>query len=291
MDKNTIKELIYLVTVRIPAILYGKYIAKNLVRVHWGRGLHNFGDCLQPATLRYYGLTPVYVTSLDKSDIVMAGSILQWLSPDYTGYIIGTGGDRMSYSFPQAKVVGVRGKLTQQLLSPRGGVTDCLIGDCGVLMRLVYPKNVRKKKYKVGIMPHFVDLNNQAVRQIKEINKGELTVISPLGNPNKIIGKIKECEHIISSSLHGLIIADAFGIPSRRWVDRETMPDVDFFDFKFRDYYSSIDIEENPISLSGDETIGDLIAVTSMKPQDKINRLITDLDAAMREVAQRFKSQ
>ncbi len=57
-----------------------------------GRGLNNFGDCLQPDILKHYGFTPVYVPQR-KSDVVLAGSILQWIPSDYKGIIIGTGGD------------------------------------------------------------------------------------------------------------------------------------------------------------------------------------------------------
>ena len=57
-----VKEILYLLFIRVPFYILGKY-RKNHVKVHWGRGLHNFGDCLQPSTLKHYGLTPYYVTS------------------------------------------------------------------------------------------------------------------------------------------------------------------------------------------------------------------------------------
>lgn len=44
-----------------------------------------------------------------KADIVLAGSILQWINPNYTGLIVGTGGDDVQFTFPKAKVLAVRG--------------------------------------------------------------------------------------------------------------------------------------------------------------------------------------
>lgn len=277
-----IKEIIYLLVVRIPTIVYGKYMKRNLVKVHWGRDLHNFGDCLQPDTLRYYGLIPVYVTSLNKSEIVLAGSILQWLTPDYNGTIIGTGGDAKDYKFPNAKVIAVRGLKTARLLPPP--ITCYKLGDCGLLCRLVYP-NKEQKRYRIGIVPHFCDLKNEAVNRLAEKYSEKITLISPLEKPAKVVKKIKQCGVILSSSLHGLIVADAFAIPTRRWVDRCTMPDENFYDYKFLDYYSSIGVEEAPVTLTGKENITELESMTTLKPQDVIGRLIAGLDRAMQQFA------
>lgn len=284
-----IKELIYLVSIRIPTILYGKYIAKNLIKVHWGRGLNNFGDCLQPDTLRHYGLTPVYVPSMGKSDIIMAGTILQWLDKDYEGIIIGTGGDQDICCFKKARIIGVRGELTRNQILPPSiyNKNSCLLGDCGLLARLVYPEKINKS-HKLGIIPHFMDLKNEVIKELLVNYKNEIILISPLDSPRKVVRRIKECEYIISSSLHGLIIADAFNIPNRRWVDRKTMPNVDFYDRKFIDYYSSLDIEESPIELKGKEDLKGLIELTSSKPHDRINSLILDLDSAMKKIATEF---
>lgn len=282
-----IKELIYLATMRIPTMLWGRYVRHNLVKVHWGRGLRNFGDCLQPDTLRHYGLTPVYVPSMAKSDIIMAGSILQSLNSDFQGYIIGTGGDRQIYSFPDSKILAVRGELTKNCLTPP--VNNCLIGDCGLLTKLLYPKDV-KKRYRIGIVPHFVDLNNEAIKRLKAEYPEEILIISPLQKPSLVVEQIKSCRHVLSSSLHGLIVADSFGIPSRRWVDRHTMPDIEFHDYKFHDYYSSIGIKHTPVELNGDENIAELESFTHEAPKQQIETLIIQLDKCMREFARHIIS-
>lgn len=176
------------------------------------------------------------------------------------------------------------------MFTPPPTANSCILGDCGLLAKLVFPNNIAKK-FKIGIVPHFTDIDNLSIKRLSQKFQGSVTIISPLGNPRTVIKKIKECRHIISSSLHGLIIADAFGIPTRRWVDRKTMPDIEFHDYKFEDYYSAIDFHENPIILTGDETIEWLIASTSLKPQNKIIRLISDLDTAMKDIAKQFKQQ
>ena len=57
-----------------------------------------------------------------------------------------------------------------------------------------------------------------------------------------IINQIKECEIIISSSLHGLILADAYEKPSLRFNYSNKLVGGDF---KFEDYYSGVGLDSH----------------------------------------------
>ena len=288
--KYSIKEIIYYLFHRLPAIVKGKYICHNLVKVHWGRGLNNFGDCLSPDILKYYGLTPVYVPSQQDADIILAGSILQWVEPNYCGYIVGTGGDDVKYSFSNAKVLAVRGKLTHNNFQSHKDFDSTIYGDPGLLMSYVFPEKIQQK-YDLGIIPHFVDWNTENINNWRNSFKKEnILFINPLGNPKDIITKIKKCKCIVSSSLHGLIIADTFHIPNIRFVDRQTMPTL-FYDYKFEDYYSSLGINENCIEITGKETVEELIKQTTLKPIEKIESLKQGLDNIMRDLIIKFKKR
>lgn len=107
------------------------------------------------------------------------------------------------------------------------------LGDGGLL----YPLLLRKqpaKKYTVGIIPHYMDQQLPTVKELAVRFKGAV-IIDVLDEPLKVLEQIAACEKILSSSLHGLIVADALDIPNRH---------VHFSDnvrgngFKFRDYYS-----------------------------------------------------
>ena len=73
------------------------------------------------------------------------------------------------------------------------------------------------------------------------------TVISPLGDPVQCARKIAECETIISSSLHGLIAADSFGIPNRQIILSDKIVGGLF---KYNDYYSVFNKTAKPLTFS-----------------------------------------
>ncbi len=291
--KYSIKEIVYYFFYRLPAIIKGKYISHNLVKVHWGRGMNNFGDCLSPDILKHYGLTPVYVPNQKDADIILAGSILQWVNPDYNGIIIGTGGDDFLYSFNSASILAVRGKLTHKNFKSHRDYASIVYGDPGLLMSYVYPNSV-EKKYDLGIVPHFVDWNTDCMNKLRNAFKDNNNVIfiSPIGSPKDVIAQIKSCKHIVSSSLHGLIVADAFHIPNKRFVNRETMPTY-FYDYKFDDYYSSLDYNEECIDIhtyiQEKDVFSKLINLTTLKDIERIDSLKTGLNDLMIQVAKTFR--
>lgn len=287
--KLNLKEIAYLFVNRLPRLFIGRFISHNLIRLHWGRNLNNFGDCLQPYIAKYYGLLPVYVSTKSKADIIMQGSILQLINSDYSGYILGTGGDDFKYSFPEANVIAVRGHLTKENIKESlNDAHNILLGDLGLLMAKVLP-NIEEKKYELGIVLHFVDHNSLIEKNYRyNFMKNNVLFINVLKSPEIVIRQIKQCKNIISSSLHGLIIADSFGIPNIRIVNRNTMP-TNFYDYKFEDYYSSLEVEADFIEVNGSESISYLIDRCKVRNPQKVKDLIAGLDSAMKNLATKFK--
>lgn len=88
------------------------------------------------------------------------------------------------------------------------------------------------KKYKIGIVPHFVDYE-----YVKETYP-EYHVIDLITNdPIRTAQEITECETIISSSLHGIICAHAYNIPAA-WVQFSNKLKGD--NIKFFDHYAAL---------------------------------------------------
>ena len=116
--------------------------------------------------------------------------------------------------FPK-KICAVRGKLTRAYLQKQG--IDCpeVYGDPALLLPFLY-RPVRKKKHRLGIILHFRDKGNKLIcRMVEKAGvKAEVIDIVNYDRWEGVIDRIIECECIASSSLHGLIVADAYKIPN-----------------------------------------------------------------------------
>ncbi|MEP5837370.1 MAG: polysaccharide pyruvyl transferase family protein, partial [Marinobacter sp.] len=119
---------------------------------------------------------------------------------------------------------------------------DIFLGDPGSMIREIALLNDDRsltnsgKKYKLGIIPHFVDY---PYVQRSFYNDPSVLVIDIKNRYDLVAKKIKGCEAIVSSSLHGLIFSDAIGVPNS-WVSISDR--IVGGDFKFNDYYSVCDL-------------------------------------------------
>ena len=212
--------------------------SKNLV---WWRTKKypNWGDVLNPVLFEYIsGVKPNYVAknSRGKHRYYCIGSILPSESPRAeiwgSGFMCKPWPDRIIV--PPKEIHAIRGPLSREIYRERGIECPEVYGDPALLLpRYYFPKV--EKKYKLGIIPHYVDQDNKWIKW-----KGELdyvNVIDILSGVHNVVDEILSCDMIISSSLHGVIAADAYGIPNK-WV--EFSDKVGGGGFKFRDYFMSV---------------------------------------------------
>ncbi len=193
------------------------------MKAWWYRpaGFTNFGDELGAEFLRLLGHEIEYAP-IAEADIFASGSILQRLNmePHKDGLILwGTGWHKQ----PLRKLDGldvrmVRGALTAEQLG-----VDVPFGDPGLLASYFY--SATGKKHKLGFVRHYID-------QTTEIPGAVL--IDPTWPVEAVCRAIAECDSIVSSSLHGCIVAASYGIPYMRlphdgvaggdtkWVDFQT---------------------------------------------------------------------
>lgn len=210
----------------------------------------NFGDALVPYLLdkmtsqRYKWIIPnsnrVLRIFKKKKHYIIIGSILRRA----TSHSVVWGGGIMFRDsvVPNAKFLAVRGPLTRERLVQLKYDVPCKYGDPGLLITL-FNQSKKYKNFKFGFIPHFLDYND--VFETYRDNK-EIKIINLLTNqPQNIIDEINDCEFIISSSLHGIIVPHALGIPSLWMKVSEKLQD----DIKFYDYYASLDIKAaHPLS-------------------------------------------
>ena len=188
---------------------------------------------------------------------ICIGSIINHFTDKYTviwgsGAIYGG-----TYQLPNKplKICAVRGKLTREYLLSQGIYCPEIYGDPALLLPYIYmPQNI-EKKYKVGVIPHMVDFNLPNVQKLKEIYGDSILIIDlhKYKNWKNIIDQINQCEFVISSSLHGLIFADAYHIPNI-WITLSN--NLLGGKFKFLDYFSSVERTEiEPFDYTGNQEI------------------------------------
>ena len=125
-------------------------------------------------------------------------------------------------------VRAVRGPLTKMVLEQFGHSCPEVYGDPAILMPLIY-QPTKEKKYPYSIVLQFIH-----ERQFREGHPDERMISMNTNDYKSVIDNIVSSDIIYTSSLHGIILAETYGVP------------VVFFrglgkssDFKYYDYYYS----------------------------------------------------
>jgi len=253
---------------------------KNPIFTYWYRGTRNFGDELTPAILKKFGFTPLY-TQKNNADLLFIGSILNGLQNDFDGIIFGSGLQKdIVLNLPGAEVIAVRGALTRDHI---GAPDETFLGDPGLLAPMLINTDVQKE-YVLGVVPHFLDKEDAFIKELKQRYPLEVKIIDVQRKPEKTIVDIASCEHILSSSLHGLITADSLNIPNA-WVQLSGRRVGG--DFKFQDYGSSIGRVYEPVPLRLPDDLNQMLNLT-VSPNDKIQEKIHTLKKMLKNLLSRL---
>ena len=205
----------------------------------WGRTdkdhRDNFGDILSPRVFEHFRIPFTPAKTLEEATVISIGSVARFAK---NGDIVaGSGIIRAGEDLnPKADWRFVRGPLTRERVLASGGKCPPVYGDPALLLPLFCEE--LPKSYAVGIVPHYhYKHRRRARRQVS--NRGWMYIDVRNSNPLNVASKISQCNKIVSSSLHGIIAAHAYGIPAA-WADfGATHGD----DVKFHDYYASVGME------------------------------------------------
>jgi pyruvyltransferase len=204
------------------------------IKAYWWRGVSNFGDMLAPLLLERFAEVRVEWGTVSHSSIVSIGSLLEHLPPLWDGYIVGSGKlfeNTRIHNMRDATILAVRGPL-----SARGLKGSFALGDPGLLANELV--GAQEKQWSIGLLPHWEDKELVPKFQALIPSRYPVKVINPQDDPLTVLRQIGACGKIVTSSLHGVIVADAFRVPRR--IEVSSLMRKDGGDFKFRDYCASI---------------------------------------------------
>lgn len=207
-----------------------------MIKANWCL-TQNFGDLITPYLIeKITGERPIYSEGKEENGgtiYQVTGSILNHDIKNCVAW--GAGIARFEDGVPVKEITAVRGPLTAKRARNCGRHVPNVYGDPALLLPRYYTPEFTNV-YNVGFMPHYVDL---------EFVKGTLNdrafVIDVTQDVETVINDMAKCRFIYSSSLHGLIVADAYGIPNR-WTKFSDKIEGD--GFKYLDYYESVHLPE-----------------------------------------------
>ncbi|QPM92346.1 glycosyltransferase family 2 protein [Pseudooceanicola algae] len=220
-----------------------KRVTTQPLRMHWfqrngGNSAGNFGDELGPMVVRHLTNKEVAWAPAGQCDLASIGSILSQVSraaqksKRKTPLLIWGSGLIEEDATPlhsSLSVLAVRGKKTRSTL---GLDPDMPLGDPGIFASDLVP--AAAKKYRWGIVPHYSQRNSSNIRALGRSD--DCIIIDPTDSVENVLKKISSCAAIMSSSLHGLIVADSYNIPCL-WLN---IPSHKSHEFKFADYCSGL---------------------------------------------------
>jgi hypothetical protein len=201
----------------------------------------NFGDLLGPELVTALaGYKTIFAgDEFPHSKLITVGSVLHRAKHNDVVWGAGIKGSKpeLNPGVRELDVRAVRGPITYDFLRRRGFNLDKvkLLFDPGLMIAWLYPELLKKNEdniVDVRFVPHFNDLDFYR-RKYPELEK---IIINPDGFVFDIAKKIVTAKTIVSSSLHGIIIAEALGIPAI-WLAPVSGED----ELKFYDYYLGTD--------------------------------------------------
>jgi pyruvyltransferase len=211
-------------------------IQQGLPLCYWHRKkAENFGDYLSLKLVERIVGRPVVPAitkkEMEKPKLLAIGSILILANEGDVVWGTGMNGKRMDlslYNFDHVDVRAVRGPLTRDFLNSNFNI-NCpeVYGDPALLVPYLFPEFKRKTnpEHEYIIIPHYTEefLFPKCLFP---------NAVYPTEPWDQVIKKILNSKFVISSSLHGLVIAEAYGIPARylRLSDNEPL-------YKYKDYY------------------------------------------------------
>lgn len=237
----------------------GSRAAKHRMNLEYYTGSVNLGDALAPVVFRWMlerkHLTPE--TRTPKTGHLMTIGSLLGGSGLFDAAVWGTGvrsydgicsiGKRRRLQ--KLDIRAVRGPVTRQILQTFGYSCPQVYGDPAVLMPLIYrPQIGETEKNGIGLIQHYLSSES--------VPAGVKCIDIQTTDYRQFIDRVAACEKIISSSLHGIILAETYGIPAV-FLGKSRESEL----LKYYDWYHSTGRYNVRIAMSVEEAMG-------MEPMD-----------------------
>ena len=199
---------------------------------------NNFGDLIGPLLVDRM-LAEHRVTAAEQAAahgrLLSVGSILHFAQPGDVVWGSGINGKKTQVQVDASRldIRSVRGPLTRQELLGTTSHVPAVFGDPALLWGVFWPRDTyqdRRLRRAVSVVPNLHDFEGL---------KGDPRSVNPRGAVHDVVRQIANSDFVCGSSLHGVIIAEALGIPARLIRPSVEPP------FKYDDYYRGTGREQH----------------------------------------------
>lgn len=234
-----------------------------MYNAYWGTEANNFGDVLNANILDYCGIKHKHTVVYQQANLFCIGSVIRLAK---NSVILGSGiikSGTPEELDPSNTYEFVRGPRTRERVLASGGQCPPIYGDAALLLPRFCP--ALPKKYKIGFIPHYEHKNKYTIELAREKNWEFIDVSNR--DPLVVARKISQCEKIVSTSLHGIIGAHAYGIPAAH-IRLDNQKELYGVITKFVDYHESVNLDhqlssiDNPYYQTG--TLPDLDQIETL---------------------------
>lgn len=207
----------------------------------------NFGDILSPWMVEWVsGMVPKF--GARGTSLLAIGSIIKFATDKSMVWGSGTPrrGDELAAG---AKYLAVRGPITREEVLASGGYAPQIYGDAALLLPDYVQGNTGPKTHKLGVIRH-VSQNQSPVQLDDNVMDIRLDGVGE-SYIRSVIDQITSCDSIISTSLHGVIVAQAYGVPVQWAILEDAHTPIAGDGTKFEDYFLSVGVEpQKPLILN-----------------------------------------
>ncbi|WP_164659084.1 polysaccharide pyruvyl transferase family protein [Tropicibacter sp. Alg240-R139] len=226
------------------------------IKLFWWKAVPNFGDVLSSLVVAKVSARAVTHAGPKGCDLVAVGSLLQIMRRNFSQAVERSAkpvvwGAGLLHSVPKdflpnVEIALVRGPVTAALL----GLNTRKFGDPGLLVSDLFDR-VPAAQDRIALVPHHSQVDDPAIKALAA-SEPALDLIDPKDDALEVCRRIASSRHVIASSLHGLIVADAFGVPST-WLSPGEQSHLKYHDYAAsvgRPLTSPIEPQEVPAVLS-----------------------------------------
>ncbi|MGI8738817.1 MAG: glycosyltransferase [Gammaproteobacteria bacterium] len=243
--------------------------------------VNNIGDRINPAIVgAMAGRPTLWAGDRIRPHLLAAGSLMAVSNAQSHIWGRGVMHPRIGVGSPRREHVrALRGKLSVTALRAAGiAVGDVPLGDPGFFISTVVPRPAPPgRRYSLGLIPHYVDWNHPYVCALRQHEN--VRVIDVTCPEADFISQVVSCNAIVSSALHGLVIAESYGIPN---IWAALSDSVAGEGFKFHDWFSTTrSPQKTPVQARSPR---DLIQAGKDAALHDMSISLADMAGALREI-------